>query len=142
GRLRVVKNNALLSTSFLTLTVNSAGERGLLGVAFDPAFTSNQYVYVYYTVPSPLHNRVSRFTANGDVVVPGSEMILLDLDNLSSASNHNGGALHFAPDGTLYVAVGDNANSANAQSMSILFGKMLRINSDGTIPTSNPFYGT
>ena len=53
GRLRVIKNGALLPTPFVTLTVDSAGERGLLGIAFDPNFVSNQLVYVYYTVPTP-----------------------------------------------------------------------------------------
>src|SRR5687767_3806450 len=111
GALRVIKNGALLSTPFLTVTVNSSGERGLLGVAFDPAFTANQRVYVYYTATSPnIHNRISRFTANGDVAQPGSEVVLLDLNPLSSATNHNGGAMHFGPDDRLYVAVGENAN--------------------------------
>ena len=74
GSLRVIKNGVLLSTPFLTLSVDPNGERGLLGIAFDPNFASNNFLYVYYTVPStPRHNRVSRFTANGDVVVPGSE---------------------------------------------------------------------
>jgi glucose/arabinose dehydrogenase/regulation of enolase protein 1 (concanavalin A-like superfamily) len=141
GALRVVKNGSLLQTPFLNVTVNSAGERGLLGVAFDPSFLSNHYVYVYYTATTPsIHNRVSRFTANGDIAVSNSETILLELDNLSSATNHNGGALHFGSDGKLYIAVGENANPANAQTLGNLLGKMLRINSNGTIPTSNPFY--
>ena len=85
GRLRVIKDGALLSTPFLTVTVSSSGERGLLGVAFDPNFAVNQYVYVYYTATSPtIHNRVSRFTANGDVAAAGSEVVLLDLENLSA----------------------------------------------------------
>ena len=143
GNLRVVKNGALLPTPFVTLTVDSSGERGLLGVAFDPSFATNNFVYVYYTVPgSPAHNRVSRFTANGDVAVAGSEVVLLNLDNLSSATNHNGGAIHFGPDGKLYVAVGENANSANSQTLVNLLGKVLRINSDGTIPADNPFFNT
>ena len=143
GRLRVVKDGTLLPTPFLTVTVNSSGERGLLGIAFDPAFTSNHFVYVYYTATSPaVHNRVSRFTANGDVAVAGSEQVIFDLDNLSSATNHNGGAISFGPDGKLYVAAGENANSANAQSMSTVLGKMLRINKDGSIPTDNPFYAS
>ena len=140
GRLRVIdKNGVLLASSFVTLSVDSNGERGLLGVAFDPNFASNQYVYVYYTVPgSPAHNRISRFTANGDVAVASSEFILVDLDNLSGATNHNGGAIHFGPDGKLYAGVGENANGANAQSLSNRLGKILRINSDGTIPSDNP----
>ncbi len=141
GTLRVIKNGALLPQPFLTLTVSSVGERGLLGVAFDPGFLTNHFLYVYYTSPTPsIHNRVSRFTANGDVVASGSEIVLLDLDNLSSATNHNGGATHFGPDGKLYIAVGENANGANSQTLSNLLGKILRINANGTIPTDNPFY--
>jgi glucose/arabinose dehydrogenase len=141
GQLRVVKNGSLLATPFVTVTVSSSGERGLLGVTFDPDFASNQFVYVYYTATTPaVHNRVSRFTANGDVAVPGSETILLELNNLSSATNHNGGALHFGPDGKLYIAVGENANSANAQTLGNLLGKILRINKDGSIPSDNPFF--
>ena len=143
GRLRVIRNGALLPTPFLTVTVSSVGERGLLGVAFDPNFATNQFVYIYYTATTPtIHNRISRFTANGDVAVAGSETIIFDLDNLSSATNHNGGALNFGPDGKLYVAVGENANGPNAQTLSNLLGKMLRINKDGTIPSDNPFFAT
>lgn len=141
GHLRVVKNQTLLAADFLTLTVDFSGERGLLGIAFDPGFAGNQFVYVYYTVPtSPIHNRVSRFTADGDVAVPGSEVVILELDNLSAATNHNGGAIHFGPDGKLYVAVGENANGANSQVLTNRLGKVLRINPDGSIPADNPFY--
>jgi len=140
GQLRVIKNGSLLATPFLTLTVNSSGERGLLGVAFDPNFMTNNFVYVYYTATTPaVHNRVSRFTANGDVAVAGSEFVLLELENLG-ATNHNGGAIHFGPDGKLYVAVGENANPANSQTLSNRLGKVLRIDSDGSIPTDNPFF--
>lgn len=139
GQVRVVKNGALLPTPFLSVNVNSSGERGLLGIAFDPDFASNQFVYVYYTTAaSPIHNRVSRFTASGDV--GGNETVILELDNLSSATNHNGGALHFGDDGKLYIAVGENATPSNAQTLANLHGKILRINPDGSIPTDNPFF--
>lgn len=140
GHLRVIdKNGVLLASAFVTLSVDSNGERGLLGVAFDPNFASNYYVYVYHTVPgSTAHNRISRFTANGNVAVANSEFVVVDLDNLSSATNHNGGAIHFGPDGKLYAGVGENADGANSQSLSNRLGKMLRINSDGTIPPDNP----
>jgi glucose/arabinose dehydrogenase len=142
GRLRVIKNGSLLSTPFLTVTVSSSGERGLLGVAFDPDFVVNQFVYVYYTATMPaIHNRVSRFTANGDVAAPGSEVVLLDLENLS-ATNHNGGALAFGLDDKLYVAVGENAVGSNAQTLGNRLGKILRVNRDGSIPTDNPFFST
>ncbi len=143
GKLRVVQNGTLLATPFLTVPVNDAGERGLLGVAFDPDFETNNFVYVYYTATSPnIHNRLSRFTANGNVAVPGSEVVLLNLNALSGATNHNGGAIHFGNDGKLYIAVGDNANSANSQTLGNLLGKILRINRDGSIPANNPFFGT
>ena len=83
--------------------------------------------------------RDSRFTANGDVAVAGSETVILDLDNVT-ATNHNGGALHFGPDGKLYIATGENAVPSNAQSLGNLLGKVLRINRDGTIPPDNPFF--
>ena len=116
GQLRVITSaGALLPDPFVTLTVNSTGERGLLGVAFDPNFVSNQWVYVYYTATTPtIHNRVSRFTASGNVAVAGSEVPILDLNSLSAATNHNGGAIHFGPDNRLYIAVGENANPANS----------------------------
>jgi len=143
GRLRVIKNGQLLATPFLSVAVSSVGERGLLGVAFDPAFASNHFVYVYYTAVTPsIHNRLSRFTANGDVAASGSERILLEIDDLTSATNHNGGAIRFGEDGKLYVGVGENATSSNAQTKSNLLGKLLRLNSDGTIPTDNPFSST
>jgi hypothetical protein len=111
-------------------------------VAFDPDFAANGFVYVYYTATTPtIHNRVSRFTASGDTAAPGSETIILELNNLSGATNHNGGALHFGPDGKLYVAAGENANGANSQTLGNLLGKILRINKDGSIPSDNPFFG-
>jgi glucose/arabinose dehydrogenase len=96
GALRVIKNGTLLTTSFVSLTVNSFGERGLIGVALDPDFVTNNYIYLYYTTnTAPLHNRIVRYTANGDIALAGSELIILDLDNLSSATNHNGGRTKF-----------------------------------------------
>jgi glucose/arabinose dehydrogenase len=140
GQLRVVKNGVLLPTPALTVTVSTSGERGLDGVAVDPGFATNGYIYVCYTAVSPtVHNRVSRWTMTGDTA--GAELALLDLDTLVS-DIHNGSSLHFGTDGKLYVGVGENDVSSNAQSMTTRLGKLLRINPDGTIPTDNPFYGT
>ena len=103
------------------------GERGLLGIAFDPNFASNRFLYLYYTVSStPRHNRVSRFTANGDVVVTGSETDPR-AGEAFVATNHNGGAIHFGPDGKLYVAVGENGPFERAKLVN-RSGKILRIN--------------
>jgi len=144
GQIRVIKNGTLLPDEFMSITVDPSGERGLLGIAFDPNFSViRPYVYIYYTVPgSPAHNRVSRLSANGDLVQPNSELQLLNLENLSlTATNHNGGALNFGPDGKLYVAVGDNADGTNSQTLANRLGKILRINDNGTIPSDNPFVG-
>jgi glucose/arabinose dehydrogenase len=146
GTAEVFQNGNRVQADFFRdtpLTVDPQGERGLLGIAFDPNYASNRFVYVYYTATTPqVHNRVSRFTANppGDLALAGSETVLLELNNLSAASNHNGGAIHFGPDGNLYVATGENATPANSQSLDNLLGKILRITADGSIPTDNPFF--
>ncbi|HET9293076.1 MAG TPA: PQQ-dependent sugar dehydrogenase [Gemmatimonadales bacterium] len=141
GALRVVKNGVLLSTPFVIVPTTAEGERGLLGVTFHPQFASNHWVYVYYTTTSGgTHNRIARYTASGDVA-SGTPTIIAELPALS-ATNHNGGALHFGPDGKLYVATGDNAVTDAPQSLTSAFGKILRFNDDGTIPSDNPFYAS
>ncbi len=140
GLLRVVKNDTLLAQPFITLSVNIDGERGLLGVAVDPDFSVNQYIYLCYTVPSGLYNVVSRFTASGDTVVPGSEVQIIQLDTLI-ANYHTGGHLEFGPDGTLYIATGENGRPAKSQNLNSYLGKILRINKDGSVPFDNPFIG-
>lgn len=146
GTLRVIKAGELLQTPFVNISskVDSSGERGLLGIAFDPNFSTNNFVYVYYTRKAsgatPAQNRVVRFTADGDSAVPGSEKLIFKLNKLSEATNHNGGAIHFGAGGKLYVAVGDNTQADKAQTLGSLFGKMLRINADGSIPRDNPYY--
>ena len=139
GSVRIVKNGTVLTQPFVTLSVNSSGERGLLGIAFDPSFATNNFIYLYYTLSSAANNRISRFTASGDVALAGSEVQVLNLDPLSTATNHNGGTMQFGPDGKLYVGVGENANGANAQNVDTYLGKILRINSDGSVPAGNPF---
>lgn len=142
GGLRVVEDGRLLARPFARFEVDSRGERGLLGVAVDPNFSRNHFVYVYFTTRSaPHHNRVVRLEARGNREVPGSRRLILRLGDLSAATNHNGGAIHFGGDGKLYVAVGDNAEGQNAQTLSSRKGKLLRINRDGSIPRSNPFFG-
>lgn len=143
GHLRVVAaDGTLRGTSFLDLSVTRSGERGLLGVTFDPAFTSNGYVYVYYTTAQG-HNRVSRFTADPtapDRARAESEAIILD--NIPGESTHDGGSLHFGRDGYLYVAVGDARAPTNAQSLGSLSGKLLRLDPasyPNVIPAGNPF---
>lgn len=142
GRVRVLKNGQLLPTPFVVLTVDAYFERGLLGIAFHPKFATNGWVYLCYTVrASPPYNRVVRYTSNGDVAEVGSDVAIARLGNLA-AGNHNGGAIHFGPDGKLYWSAGENAVATNAQDLTNTFGKIHRFNEDGTIPSDNPFVDT
>jgi glucose/arabinose dehydrogenase len=141
GKILIVENGVLSTSLLLTLSVDNFNERGLGHIVLDPNFNSNNYYYVYYTVPNSNFNRVSRFTANGNSTLPGSELVLLDLDVLSGTI-HNAGDMAFGLDGKLYITSGDGANPTSSQSFSSLLGKVLRINSDGSIPTDNPYYAT
>lgn len=149
GTVRVVDSNgSLLVATALTLSVTTNSERGLLGIAFDPDFQTNGYVYLYYTTgasslnaPATPKNRVSRFVVDGNTILLNSETILLD--NIpSDAGNHNAGCIRFGQDGRLYIATGDGGSTpTNSQSLTNLAGKILRINKDGSIPSTNPFFG-
>jgi glucose/arabinose dehydrogenase len=137
GELRVVQSDGtLLAQPMLSLSVDSSGERGLLGVTAHPAFTSNGFIYVYYTTTQGgSHNRISRFRVSGNTA--SEETVLANLP-LLGAFLHNSGAVHFGTDGKLYAAVGDNTLSDSAQDLNSVFGKILRFNDDGTIPSDNP----
>ena len=139
GVIRIVENGILLEQPFLQIEVDNFNERGLNGIVLDPDFDFNNYIYVYYTVPEENRNRVSRFTANGNLAIPGSEVIIFELDELP-ASFHNAGALKFGLDETLFIASGDGGNRNLAPYLQSTSGKILRINSDGSIPEDNPFY--
>jgi glucose/arabinose dehydrogenase len=124
------------------LNVDTSAERGLFGIAFDPDYASNRYVYVYYTFDGvPVRNRIERHTAtpNGELAIPGTAVTLMDLDPISGPFHH-GGAMQFGPGGKLFVTTGDDANSDNAQDITNRFGKVLRLNPDPAdpIPDSNP----
>ena len=120
GQLQIYKNGQLVQTPALDISSKlcTSSERGLLGVAVDPSFSTNKYVYLYYTYnkssvcptgqptnPSNPVNRVSRFVMPGDTVDPASEKVLID-NILSPNGNHNAGDLRFGRDGYLYVTVG------------------------------------
>lgn len=140
GRVFVIKNGALLGTPFFTVNAEVSGERGLLGIAFDPNFTTNGHVYLFYTDKFTLMNKIVRVTrdpANPDVALPG-ETLIKELE-IAQDGFHNAGAINFGLDGKLYVAMGDLHNSSNAQNLGNLAGKIMRLNSDGTTPTDNPF---
>lgn len=137
GAVRVLRSGAAQPLLIHQLTVDTLDERGLLGLAIDPDFALNGFIYLYHTVPgSPPHNRVSRFRSAGDTLV--DETPLLDGPDLTTIF-HNSGCLRFGDDGMLYISMGDNARPAQSQQRNILLGKILRIAPDGSIPSDNPF---
>jgi glucose/arabinose dehydrogenase len=107
----------------------STGEGGLLGIAVSPKYDTDRFVYAYYTTETD--NRLTRFRLDD-----GPEQVLLA--GIPKASNHDGGRLAFGPDGLLYITTGDAGNKELAQDGESLAGKILRLNPDGTVPTSNP----
>jgi glucose/arabinose dehydrogenase len=140
GRIRLVVNGELRPAPVVTLPVAAVGEGGLLGLALDPAFAQNNYLYVMYTYRAGLTmlNRISRLTLQGETA--GDERVLLE--GIPGASNHNGGRLKFGPDGKLYATTGDAGQRDLAQQIDSLAGKILRLNPDGSVPADNPFPGS
>ncbi len=155
GRLLVGQNGTLVATPALTFAATqicSNGERGLLGVAVDPAFATNNFIYLFYTfnkfanacptnsATDPV-NRVSRFTLPPTNVVSFASQLVL-IDNMPSPNgNHNAGDLQFGKDGNLYVSIGEGGIATAARDEHVLTGKILRIAPDGSIPATNPFQG-
>jgi len=164
GRIHIYGGGTILATPYLNITtrVHNGGEMGLLGLAFHPDYATNGYFFVNYTtqVSETRTTRVSRFSVddnNANLADSTSELILLEFSQ--TYSNHNGGAIHFGPDGYLYIAVGDGGSANDpdeeSQDLSSLLGNMLRIdvdvaagnlpdcdtsgNSNYRIPPDNPF---
>ncbi len=139
GRVRVVVNGQLRPDPALTLDdVFAVGEAGLLGLALDPGFSQNGFVYLLYTRnrsdASPA-NRIVRYRDVGNTL---AEPVVL-LDDLPATASHGGGRLRFGPDGLLYAAMGDGGDTDDAQDLASSAGKILRLRRDGTTPSTNPF---
>lgn len=141
GRIRLVRDGLLRPEPVAEFDVAALGEAGLLGLALDPAFDRNGYLYVYLTARAEggrLRNRVVRLTEGAG---KASGLTVL-LDGIPGAGIHDGGRIKFGPDGKLYVTTGDAADPPMAQDLRSLGGKILRINPDGSVPADNPFPGS
>ena len=134
GRIRVMDGRRLLGRACIDLAVQNSGERGALGIALHPRYKRNHYLYVYYTNSSPVENRVDRFKVRNNRCRDRKNIAKIP----SPATNHNGGQIEFAG-GKLYISTGDGADPANSQDRSSKLGKILRLNPNGTVPSTNPF---
>jgi glucose/arabinose dehydrogenase len=133
---RVAKDGRVLDVKGVG-TVKAIGEGGLLGLAVHPHFDQNHWIYLYRTVEAAggIRNRVDRFRLDDDTLSEQTTIV----QGIPAAAEHDGGALAFGPDGDLYAATGDAGQSASAQDLSSLAGKILRVNDDGAVPADNPF---
>jgi len=152
GIIKIVQPNGTVNAAnFLNISskVTFNGERGLLGLAFHPQYSTNGYFFVYYnnTDGNITLSRYTVSTTDPNAADPNSEKIMLNITK--PFTNHNGGSIHFAPDGNLWVITGDGGSGGdpnnNAQNKNALLGKMLRIDVNSTgpynIPADNPFVG-
>ena len=136
GNLRVIQNGELLQEPLLSLGVGGV-EGGMLGVAVDPDFEQNNFIYLYYTYNELVttSNKLVRYQLIDGVVMKDKILI----DGIPGGPFHDGGRIQFGPDGKLYITTGEAGNPDLSQDMNSLGGKILRINSDGTIPEDNPW---
>jgi glucose/arabinose dehydrogenase len=153
GTIRIYNGVQVLPTPFLNITakVLSGGERGLLGLAFDPSYATNGFFYVYYTSQPSGQVTIARYSVSPDpnAANPNSELILKTQVH-ATFNNHNGGSLVFGPDGCLYAGIGDGGSGGdpnnNGQNLGTLLGKIIRISpSDGSpcaAAPGNPFVST
>jgi hypothetical protein len=154
GRIRILQNGNFLATPFADISarVLTAGEGGLLSIAFDPAYTSNGRVYLYY-IDRNQNIVIERLTVSADANVadPASSLVIIRIPH-PNFQNHFGGTVAFGPDGYLYVGTGDGGGAGdpprNAQNLNVLLGKLLRLDVSASsaaqpyaIPAGNPYVG-
>ncbi|WP_416298353.1 PQQ-dependent sugar dehydrogenase [Paenibacillus illinoisensis] len=139
GTIRVIKDGELQTEPLIAFEApfNEEGEGGLLGLAADPDFENNGYLYAYhsYLEGDEIANRVLRLKVNGDQAVIDKEL----LGNIPGGTNHNGGRIKIGPDNMLYITTGERYEPELAQDQNSLGGKILRIGLDGSIPSDNPW---
>jgi len=137
GRVRIVTTGGSSELALSIDGVYTQGEAGLLGLALDPEFAQNRFVYIYHSATAT-GGPVNRIVRYREVNSRLAERVVL-LDNIPAAQIHDGGRLRFGPDGLLYASAGDASDANLAQDVASLAGKILRINRDGTVPRDNRF---
>jgi glucose/arabinose dehydrogenase len=139
GNVRIIQDGIVSEKPILSLDVGGF-EGGLLGIALDPNYSENHYIYLYYTYNNffSTENKVVRYVESN--LTLSEDKVLID--KIPGGPNHDGGRIQFGPDGKLYITTGDAGNAGLAQDKNSVAGKILRINSDGSIPEDNPFSGS
>ena len=143
GALRRVVNG-VVSEPFEGLPrIGATGQGGLLDVALDPNFANNRRIYISYTEPSNDWSAYSTAVARGRIDLAGGRVddveVIFSANNKSSGGRHFGSRLRFAPDGTLFITLGDRGEQMRAQDPFDHAGSVIRINPDGSVPADNPF---
>ncbi|MDH3277020.1 MAG: PQQ-dependent sugar dehydrogenase [Nitrosopumilus sp.] len=135
GNLRVIQDGIILEKPALSLEVGGV-EGGLLGITLDPNYSENHYIYLYYTYNNFLEtkNKVVRYIESN--LVLSEDKVLIE--DIPGGPFHDGGRIKFGPDGKLYITTGDAGKAELAQDKNSFAGKILRVNSDGSIPSDNP----
>jgi glucose/arabinose dehydrogenase len=148
AEVRIYEDGQVRKTPFLTTQVSGGAELGLLGIAFDPNYLTNRYVYIYRIAPpsetgtGQSASQVIRYVEDRatQTAIIESATVILDVPVVPGSDRHVGGNLRFGPDGKLYVSIGDNFRiPSNSQDLSTEQGGILRLNPDGTAPADNPF---
>jgi glucose/arabinose dehydrogenase len=135
GNVRIIRDGRVLPQTFVHVSVEGSAERGLLGIALDPNFERQPWVYLYYSEAGGASNRIIRVRAEGDSAGEIDPLITL---LPAVAGYHNGGDMAFGPDDKLYAVTGEAHEPERAQDPDDLGGKVLRLDPDGSVPTDNP----
>jgi glucose/arabinose dehydrogenase len=140
GKVRIITDGVLQTEPWITLNVAAVGEGGLLGLALDPGFTQNHYVYVAYTYDSGSGNLMNQLVRLKEDITSGIGILdKIIMDKAAGGSIHDGGRVKYGPDGNIYWTLGETGNASLAQDLTSLNGKILRVKPDGTVPPDNPF---
>ncbi|CAN5515892.1 PQQ-dependent sugar dehydrogenase [soil metagenome] len=146
GKVRIIKNGILQSNPAIEIAeVSTGSEEGLMGLALDPDYAVNKFVYLCYAYLSGKYSsdnmrvKVKRYVDSGDILIDDNFTLI---DDIPGAKNHCGGRIKFGPGSKLYISAGDATDWELAQDLNKLNGKILRINKDGSIPLDNPFPGS
>ena len=150
GKIRIVENDVLLKPAAIDLAdrLDTWWERGLLGMALHPDFPASPFLYVVYVAKEPhSHHVISRFTIAGNEIDADNELVLLRGENqadykASRKGGHQGGPIVFGADGMLYIGLGELTAKKPSRTLDTIYGKILRLSPDGSIPQDNPFYDT